>query len=187
MSRLLKLVVFISVLIKFGYAQEFSEVAVDGNINDVVSKFVQKGFQAKPDNSSSKPVVSLTGYISTIKVELFISYNPSTKEVWRFSVYLPQAQNWKQLKAQYLEYRSTLLEKNGQPLTTQAIFTPPFMEGEGNEMEAVAAEKVKFQTTWMNKHSIAITKYKQVMIDYINTENYKSYKEFLGNQNKENF
>ena len=187
MRRLFKLIVFISVLIKFGYAQEFSGVALDGNIDEVVSKFVQKGFQAKPENPSSKPVISLIGYISTTKVELFISYNPSTKEVWRFSVYLPQAQTWNQLKAQYLEYRSTLLEKNGQPLTTQAIFSTPFTEGDGNEMNALVAEKVKFQTTWMNKHSISITKYKQVMIDYINAENYKSYKEFIGNQNKENF
>ncbi|MFN5421833.1 MAG: hypothetical protein ACK5AO_01080, partial [bacterium] len=80
-----------------------------------------------------------------------------------------------------------LTDKYGQPLSSQTIFKSPYIEGDGNEMEAVSNEKVKYESVWLNKSSITITKWKQVKIDYINAENYKSYKEFVGSQNKENF
>ena len=187
MSRILILVVAFIVVVKVSDGQEFAGIPVDGYLNEVVSKFTQKGFQLKSDNLSQKPVVSMVGSNLSTKIELFIAYHPTTKEVWRFSVYLAEAKDWKQLKSEYLDHRAILIDKYGQPLSSQSAFKSPYIEGDGNEMEAVTNEKIKFESVWLNKSSISITKWKQVKIDYINPENYKTYKEFVGSQNKENF
>ena len=93
MSRLLILVVSFCALLSVGYTQEFSGIAVDGNLDEVISKFSQKGFQLKSDKLSNKPVISMSGYSGQNRVELFIAYHPTSKEVWRFSVYLPEAKD----------------------------------------------------------------------------------------------
>jgi hypothetical protein len=129
----------------------------------------------------------MNGYTGVTKIELYIAYDPSTKEVWRFSVYLPEAKEWNQLKLQYLEYRSMLIEKYGQPLSSQTTFWAPYLEGDGKEMEAVINDKIKYSSNWINKSSISITKYKQVMIDYVNAEKYTSYKEHLRTQSKADY
>jgi hypothetical protein len=157
-------------LTSLGYSQEFLGIKVDGNRDEVIQKFIQKGFVMKPRGSESPTVSTLTGTYSGKFFEINIVNTPKTKKVWKFAVYLPEKTNWYSLKSDYEDYLATLTKKYGEPNKSYSFFSSPYYEGDGYEMSALKLEKCHYVSFWDNM-SVEISKWSQVKITYQNMVN----------------
>jgi hypothetical protein len=156
------------------FGQEFMGIKVDGNVKDVISSFINKGF--KITNLGVPDVTLMQGDYNRTHFEVYIVSTPITKTVWKFGVYLPKKTNWNLLKSQYLEYRSSLIEKYGLPEESYSSFVSPYEEGDGFEITGVKVDKCNYSTFW-NYVSISIAATMQVRITYENLENSELNKE----------
>lgn len=117
----------------------------------------------------------MRGKANNMELELVISCSPISKKVWKVSVYLPKQDTWEALKEQYDEYLENLTEKYGKPENVYTGFSGGYEEGDGDEMEGVAADKCNYSAYWKSSKgiSIKISEYKQIKIGYENEVNSK--------------
>jgi hypothetical protein len=165
------------------YSQSVFGVEVDGNKTDVVNKFKAKGF--KITITPSATATSLNGYIDGVKYDVVVCNTPITKKVWKIAVYLPEENNWYNLKNTYQKFYDLFLKKYGEPSSSYSSFSYPYEEGDGYEMTAVAVEKCTYSAFW-NEVWINISKFKQVELNYenpINSELFSAEKEKLNTKN----
>lgn len=170
MKKYIMILLFIS-LATISFGQEFMGIKVDGNINDVVEKFKQKGLKVITNINSIG--VTMKGLVANKETELIIQNCPTSKIVWKFAVYLPEKTTWYSLKSEYQEYLDLLIKKYGEPKDKFDSFSSPYEEGDGYEMSAVSLEKCNYAAYWTKKDglSIEISKWKQVKINYENPVN----------------
>jgi len=152
------------------FAQEFLGIKVDGKRQEVINKFIAKGFKVTSQKGSSN-VVAMEGKVNDTNIELNIVNSPTTSIVWKFAIYLPKQDSWYSIKSQYNSYLNTLTEKYGEPTNSYNNFINPYYEGDGYEMSAIAIDKCNFISFWNNGTSIKISKFKQVQISYENAIN----------------
>jgi len=160
-----------TLLIYTSGAQEFMGVKVEGDKATFISKFKAKGFIiTRAENSN---VVTMKGTVGGKQYELLISSTPKTKQVWKVSVYLPEATSWSTLKSEYEDYLGILTEKYGEPEKKYSFFSSPYDEGDGYEMSAIKLEKCNYSAFWSSSVGIyiAISKFQQVRISYENEKN----------------
>jgi hypothetical protein len=151
------------------FGQEFLGIKVDGKLNEVVTKFKQKGFKiTSPD--SNNPI--LKGKAGNLSVEIVIFSSPITKTVYKLTVYLPEQTTWASIKSDYQDYLTTLTNKYGTPESTYDFFESPYEEGNGDEMLGVEMEKCHYSAFWSNV-SLFISKFKQIKISYENDKNFQ--------------
>ena len=165
------------------YSQSVFGVQVDGNKIDVVNKFKAKGF--KVPITPSATVTTLRGSIDGVKYDVLVCSTPITKKVWKIVVYLPEENNWYDLKNTYEKFYDLFVKKYGEPLASYNSFTSPYEDGDGYEMTAVAVEKCNYSAFW-NEVWITISKFKQVGLNYenpTNSEIYSTEKEKLNTKN----
>lgn len=163
--KLLAFFLFIASFESFG--QEFLGIKIEGNLNEIIAKFKQKGFKVIPPVENS---VLLEGKAGTSNVEIVAFASPISKTVYKLNVYLPKKTSWSNLKSEYQDYLSTLTNKYGQPTDSFDFFESPYKEGEGDEMIAVEMEKCHYSAFWTNV-SIHISEFKQIRISYENLKN----------------
>ena len=91
-------------------------------------------------------------------------------------VYLPEASSWRQIKRQYNQICGEYNSDSAFRLTKQeASFEAPYAEGDGDEMLAVANEKVSYVSVYDNSSTtiiVKISKFKQVKIIVSDKENF---------------
>lgn len=162
------LILLCTLFVICSFGQEFLGIKVDGDLKTVVNKFVNKGF--KITYTEVPNVTTATGYYSGTLIEVNIISTPITHQVWKFAVYLPKKYDWSVLKAEYIGYRSSLVEKYGLPKNTYTGFVDPYYEGDGYEFSAVKNNKCNYSTFWDNM-SIEISQFQQVRISYENSIN----------------
>lgn len=163
------MVLLFSLITIIGVGQEFLGIKPEGSRLEVVNKFIAKGFKVKPQ-SANQNVTSMLGIYAGTKYEVNIVSTPTSKKVWKISVYLPAETNWYSLKATYEKFLETLTNKYGQPNQSYNFFQSPYYEGDGYEMSAVMLEKCQYSAFWDNLY-IQITQWKQVNISYENQIN----------------
>ncbi len=166
-------------------AQEFMGIKVDGKKDAIISVFKAKGFT--PSGDMSKDVVAMKGNVGGKVLELNIVCSPTSKTVWKFSVYLPEQSTWYALKSEYEEYLKLLTEKYGEPNSKYNFFASPYEEGDGFEMTAIYAEKCHYSAFWDKGYSISISKWKQINITYENNVNIELMKKEKEQLNKNSF
>ncbi len=150
------------------FGQEFLGIKVDGKLNEVVTKFKQKGFKITSPHSN-KPI--LKGKAGNLNVEIVIFSSPITKTVYKLTVYLPEQTTWAAIKSEYQDYLNTLTNKYGTPESTYDFFESPYKEGDGDEMLGVEMEKCHYSAFWKSV-SLFISQFKQIQISYDNEKNY---------------
>jgi hypothetical protein len=150
------------------YSQSVFGIKVDGNKTDVVNKFKLKGF--KIPITPSATVTSLQGYVDGVKYDVLVCNTPITKKVWKIMVYLPEQNNWYDLKNTYEKFYDLFVKKYGEPYASYNSFSTPYEEGDGYEMTAVAVEKCNYSAFW-NEVWMTVSKFKQIELNYENVTN----------------
>jgi len=164
-SAIFTLLTFVSV------AQEFMGIKVEGDKAVFVNKLKAKGFVVTlADNPNA---VTMKGTVGGKQYELILFLTPTTKQVWKLSVYLPEATSWLKIKSEYEDYLGILTEKYGAPEKAYTFFSSPYEEGDGYEMSAIKLEKCHYSAFWSDSLGIwiEISKFKQVKIAYENAKN----------------
>lgn len=150
------------------YGQEFLGIKVEGKLSEVVYKLKQKGFKITRSDDNNP---FLEGKAGLSNVEVLIGSSPLSKTVYNITVYLPKRNDWDELKSEYEDYLRILTEKYGEPSDSFHFFSPPYVEGGGDEMNAIAMEKCNYSAYWKNLQ-IEITEFKQVAVIYRNEKNF---------------
>jgi len=150
------------------YSQSVFGVQVDGSKTEVINKFKAKGF--KIPITPSLTVTTLRGSIDGVKYDVLVCNTPITKKVWKIVVYLPEQNNWYDLKSTYEKFYDLFVKKYGEPLASYSSFTSPYEEGDGYEMTAVSVEKCNYSAFW-NEVWMNISKFKQIELNYENVTN----------------
>jgi len=164
----LSFVLLFSLITFFGFSQEFYGVEIGGTRQQLVSKYVAKGFVI--DGNPTDIGTFLKGMVNGRKLELVVINTPISKLVWKVTVYFPEENRWYSLKDSYLNCLDVLKEKYGKPNVSYSSFYSPYYEGDGYEMSAVSLDKSNFCAFWGNM-SVQISKFKQVAVIYQNNEN----------------
>jgi hypothetical protein len=164
----LSILLAVSLLTISTYSQSVFGVKVDGNKTDVVNKFKTKGF--KISITPSATVTSLQGYVDGVKYDVLVCSTPITKKVWKIAVYLPEQNNWYDLKNTYEKFYDLFVKKYGEPYASYTSFVNPYEEGDGYEMTAVSVEKCNYSAFW-NEVWMNISKFKQIELNYENVTN----------------
>lgn len=167
-SLLLAIALLISPLC---HSQEFYGIPIDGNVSTFMAKLKAKNFTFR---KYVETTAIMDGKVGTQSVEVFIFSTPTTKKVYRISVYFPKKTAWYSLKANYVDLVRSLTEKYGESERTLESFDTPYYEGDGYEMSAVELDKANYASLWNLPNLtlfIEITKFKQVRITYENVKN----------------
>lgn len=152
------------------FSQEFMGIKVGGKLNDVVLKFRAKGFVSQKNEIPD--VAIMKGSTGSKEVQIIIVSSPLSNTVWKFSVYLPKRTSWFYLKSDYEEYVNLITQKYGEPDKEFRFFMPPYFEGDDYEMTAVAVDKCRFSTFWLEKGlSVQISTFGAINITYENSTN----------------
>jgi hypothetical protein len=172
MKKLL-MVLTITLISSVSFGQEFMGIKVGGKLNEVVEKLKQKGFKIIPNESIAPNIVRMEGLAGRNYVDMTILSSPISKTVWKFAVYLPEQDNWFDIKWQYNEYLNLLTKKYGEPDKKYEFFFSPYFDGDGYEMTAITMDKCFYKAYWSDKIGVymKISKFKQVVINYENTIN----------------
>jgi hypothetical protein len=152
-------------------AQEVMGINIQGRMIDVVAKFQEKGFVQKV---SKKDVIYMQGVVENRDVELWLACTPKTRLVWKAQIAFRGKSAWNELKTQFGEMRTVLIQKYGEPAHDLHFFSSPYSEGDGNETFAVSSDKAHFASSWIfDDHSIRleISTYQHVTTSYKNTAN----------------
>ena len=110
----------------------------------------------------------LEGTFAGENAELFVVGEKNTKLVEAVQVKFDVEKSWESLKDKYLLFKSSLSEKYGDG-NSMELFTEPYYEGDGKELEAVESKKCQYRTEFNadnGKIIISIDKSKKVMIEY---------------------
>ena len=150
-------------------AQEFMGIPISGKRSEAILKFQAKGFKLKKESGN---VVIMQGRLQSQPVDLYITCTPTSKIVWKYTVYYPEESSWYNIKGEYKKLKQTITDKYGDPESYE-FFSRPYYEGDGYETSAVKLEKCTYSSFWKSENlmiAVEITKFMQLMISYENQE-----------------
>lgn len=130
----------------------FYGIKIDGTYENFDRELKNKGFHflEKVENSN---VYIYKGVFLSQSVELFVVVTPTTKLVWKVSVYFPEysrSASWIEIKGDFISLKEQLTTKYGTPTDDFKFFSSPYNEGDGYEMTAVKIGKCSYFTAWSN-------------------------------------
>lgn len=166
----LSFVLLFSLIAFFGFSQEFYGIKIEGTRQQLISKYVAKGFVVQTNPAPTSTGVSLKGKVNGKDLEIIIINSPISKLVWKLTVYFPEEVGWYSLKSCYFKYLDVLKEKYGEPESSYSNFVSPYYEGDGYEMSAVSLKKCNYCAFWGDM-VLSISEFKQVSVMYQNNEN----------------
>lgn len=157
------------------YAQEhmtFKGVPMDCDMETFASKLEVKGFTRIPfgKNHIGRDMVALIGNFAGVdKCCIAIQGTPISKKVWRVGVLFPIEDSWVALKSRYESLKNSYTKKYGKPESFE-YFKQPYYDGCGEELQAIALEKSKYESFFFIKPKggilLMINKAKQVVVSY---------------------
>ena len=122
---------------------QFRGVPIDGHVDAFVAKMKQLGYTEKV---RYEDVVIMEGTFTGRDAELYITYTPKSKTVYSVGAYLDKASSWYFLKELYTSYKKEFTKKYGSEGYPREYFEPPYKEGDGKELKALAEEKCVYAT-----------------------------------------
>jgi hypothetical protein len=149
------------------YSQSFNGVNISGDVSVAVQQFKSKGFKLEEQRDN---VYSLSGLLSSRKVELFIFCTPITKKTAKFVVYFEEKNSFSLLKDDFQDFHEIFIEKYGEP--THKLRQIDQADYDSYEA-ALKNEKVIVSDFWLSvgsnlSISLAISKYMQIKLTYEN-------------------
>ncbi|MCL3851445.1 hypothetical protein M1P97_09120 [Parabacteroides sp. GYB001] len=134
---------------------EFKDIQIDGNINSFVEKMKQNGFVLVTPMKDN--LTAMSGNFVGKKCEIYILSTPKTKKACKVVVFLPESENWSDIKSDYFSYKDLYTKKYGDPKDSFNFFTKPYYEGDGYEMQALRKKKCTYASYWItDKGTIAV-------------------------------
>lgn len=161
-----------------GYSQEhfeFMGIPIDGSVDAFAKRLKDKGFK----ESSSKDKYFLEGKFATEDVYVQIVKTPKTQTVCAVLIHYYQVQNnWNLIKLKFDNLVRQFSIKHNNPEDLTKSFQEPFKEGDGNEINALKADKVKFLAEWSMENggiSITLISTGTPMVSYTDKANFSLY------------
>ena len=170
------LTLFIVLFAFKSYSQTFNGIEVGKSYSTTASLLKQKGFIKTKD--LTKSITEFTGQLpSGENVTVVVVQTAKTGIVWKLRVKFGNFSSWSTLKSEYEKYKSILENKYGKAQNDFEIFSKPYYEGDGYEMQGLGKEKVTFAAFFNddNKNNISVElngdgSYGYVSISYENTQ-----------------
>lgn len=172
--NLLKFIFSILVLVISTKAQSqtFNGIPISGRVENTIARLKSKGYKLikKLDNVCYE----MTGLLATQEIEMYVYFTPFTKQTAKIVIYFPEKNSYERLLEEYNEYYDLLSIKYGPTTKRNRIFSPPYKEGDGEELSAIKSEMGIVGSYWLNINnlslSISISKYAQLKITYENDQ-----------------
>ena len=161
------LVVWLSSLAYCQTDMMFYGIPIKGSYTLFTNQLKDKGFTFKKE---LKPTLKIwKGTFLNKDVDIVIVMTPTSKEVWKTSVYFKEQTNWVDLKSEFESVCSKITDKYGPVSSRYSNFNSPFEEGDGYELTAVKSDKSNFFFMWnleAGSISVSISKSCCVQISY---------------------
>lgn len=146
MKKIFVLFSFLS-LSYFCFAQEhltFKGIPIDGTLTEFVSKLEGEGYTLSFYNDEGYACMMNGSFAGITNCQIFIISSRYSHTVWKVAVYFPEQNSWYSLKSRYNEYKTSLIQKYGEPEEDYHFFTQPYYEGDGYELSALRGDKCTY-------------------------------------------
>lgn len=168
MKQLITTVLIIILLVNSGISQVFDGIPISGDFNSTLQKFKLKGYVVED--------LTPEGAILNFKnMGINLLKTPLTNKVFKAVVYLPERNNWVDLKSEFNKYHILFIEKYGKTSDRANFFNLPYVEGDGKEIQALKNENCNYWSYWEGingaNYCVQISKYNQIKIIYENNTN----------------
>jgi hypothetical protein len=150
----------------------FLDIPINGSIKQFVKELKKQKFVLEEITDVD---AVLNGRFSGDKVQLLVQGEKET--VLSVSVIFPLRNSWTETKETY-NYIKTILVKNyGEPKIITEIFEKPFVDGLGNEKEALKEGKCIFENHFTTEKGEGMLGLKihtdmSIILEYVDTANY---------------
>jgi len=168
MKKLITTILITIFLINTSFSQIFDGIKISGDFNTTLEKFKSKGYIVED--------MSMEGAILSLKnTDVFLLKTLITNKVFRAVVFLPEKNNWADLKSEFNKYNISFTKKYGQSSCRSNFFNPPYKEGNGKEMKALASGDCKYWSNWESlngaSYRVEISKHNKIKLTYENDAN----------------
>ena len=150
MKRFLLILIFIISTI-ISQAQEhtkFKGISLDNTLDFFIEQLKQKGYTL--DDIGEKGVTLKGDFAGVKDCTIVAYYTCKSKKIWKVVVCLPTQEWWPSLKKEYFHYKDLYSEKYGEPESYE-FFSPPYSDGDGNEMKALWFDKCHYMSIYKTK------------------------------------
>lgn len=154
---------------------QFRGVPIDGHVKKFVTKMKKLGYTEKTQHDGA---FIMKGTFTGRDAELYIAYTPKSKTVYNVGVYLDKSLSWDYLKELYNTYKEEFTKKYGAEGYPREYFEPPYKEGDGKELEALAEGKCVYASFFPFNEGEAIlnlSRQGQLVIVYADNQNKELY------------
>ncbi len=150
----------------------FLDIPINGSIKQFVKELKKQNFELE-DITDVDAV--LNGRFSGDKVQLLVQGEKET--VLSVTVIFPLRKSWTETKETYNFIKKILVTKYGEPKIITENFEKPYVEGLGNEKEALKEGKCVFENHFTTKTGEGMLGLKihtdmSIILEYVDTANY---------------
>ncbi len=91
----------------------------------------------------------MTVIFAAVNVCMLLIHNSKFgKTTWAITILFPIQNNWFSLKEQYKQFKDMFIKKYGHPKDDFCFFTPPYEEGDGDELSALESENATYMSVF---------------------------------------
>ena len=144
----------------------FKNWEINGELDDFCQTLIKGGYilQDKFDDAAF-----LKGeFAGNSNCSIIVLYSKYINSVWKVAVYLPEINNWYNLKSEYLKYKEVYSKKYGTPESYE-FFEDPYYEGDGYEMSAVSNGNCTYSSYFSQEKGtiiVSIGNTQKIMLGY---------------------
>ena len=182
----LSLITVLSVLLCILYSQElissepfqehlkFKDIPINGKINSFAQKLVNIGYQRQMAGEENELII-LKGEFVNKQCAIVVNGTKKTKTAYLVTVLLPTETDWSGIKDDYFKLKKLFQQKYGMGMSKE-VFSEPYYEDSGLEMQALKLGKCTYYTIIFTKKSsimITIMPEGRIVIGYEDSTNAK--------------
>lgn len=150
----------------------FLDIPINGSIKQFVKQLKKQNFVLEEITDVD---AVLNGRFSGDKVQLLVQGEKET--VLSVTVIFPLRKSWTETKETYNYIKTILITNYGEPKITTENFEKPFVEGLGNEKEALKEGKCVFENHFTTETGEGMLGLKihtdmSIVLEYVDTANY---------------
>jgi hypothetical protein len=144
----------------FSFGQmTFNGIPLGGPYHNFKLELQKKEFTYRFNTTKeAENIYSYTGKYIEKDVDLEVMVTPTTKTVWKVSIDLPAFNSWRDIKTEFNDLEKKMTLKYGPGYYGHITFLTPYIEGDGNELLAIAQNKCTYEYCWKNNNGTIIMK-----------------------------
>lgn len=133
----------------FSFSQEhlaFKGIPIDGTLTEFVTKLQEVGYALTYTNDEGYASILEGNFAGFSGCKIIVVASQYSHIVWKVSVKLPEQTSWYALKSRFNDYKTSLIQKYGEPEGDYHFFSKPYYEGDGYEFQALRNDKCSYVT-----------------------------------------